>query len=60
VYVDNYPMVFLHAEALMADNETTTVIRADMRDTDEVLAASAPSGLSSPLLPLHSPPGPNK
>jgi hypothetical protein len=40
VYVDNDPMVFLHAEALMADNETTTVIRADMRDVDEVLTAA--------------------
>jgi hypothetical protein len=40
VYVDNDPMVFLHAEALMADNKTTTVVRADMRDTEEVLAAA--------------------
>ncbi|HLJ98946.1 MAG TPA: SAM-dependent methyltransferase [Streptosporangiaceae bacterium] len=40
VYVDNDPVVFLHAEALMADNKTTTVIRADMRNVDEVLAAA--------------------
>jgi hypothetical protein len=40
VYVDNDPMVFLHAEALMADNESTTVVRADMRDSDDVLAAA--------------------
>jgi hypothetical protein len=37
VYVDNDPVVFLHAEALMADNKTTKVIRSDMRDVDEVL-----------------------
>jgi hypothetical protein len=40
VYVDNDPVVFLHAESLMADNNTTTVVRADMRDVDEVLAAA--------------------
>jgi S-adenosyl methyltransferase len=40
VYVDNDPMVFLHAEALMADDKTTSVVRADMRDGDEVLAAA--------------------
>ena len=38
VYVDNDPVVFLHAEALMADNRTTSVVRADMRDVDEVLS----------------------
>jgi trans-aconitate methyltransferase len=40
VYVDNDPVVFLHAESLMADNDTTTVVRSDMRDVDEVLAAA--------------------
>ncbi|HEY1627140.1 MAG TPA: SAM-dependent methyltransferase [Streptosporangiaceae bacterium] len=40
VYVDNDPVVFLHAESLMADNSTTTVVRADMRDVDEVLIAA--------------------
>ena len=38
VYVDNDPVVFLHAEALMADHKTTRVVRADLRDVDEVLA----------------------
>jgi SAM-dependent methyltransferase len=38
VYVDNDPMVFLHAEALMAQGDRTTVVRADMRDADDVLA----------------------
>jgi len=40
VYIDNDPVVFLHAESLMADNETTTVVRADLRDVDEVLATA--------------------
>jgi SAM-dependent methyltransferase len=38
VYVDNDPVVFLHAEALMAKNDSTGVIRSDMRDVAEVLA----------------------
>jgi SAM-dependent methyltransferase len=38
VYVDNDPVVFLHAEALMAKDDTTKVIRADMRDVAAVLA----------------------
>jgi SAM-dependent methyltransferase len=39
VYVDNDPMVFLHAEALMTKgSERTLVVRADMRDADDVLA----------------------
>jgi hypothetical protein len=37
VYVDNDPVVFLHAEALMAKGGTTAVARADMRDVDDVL-----------------------
>ncbi|MBV9854778.1 MAG: SAM-dependent methyltransferase [Streptosporangiaceae bacterium] len=40
VYVDNDPVVFLRAESLMAESETTTVVRADLRDVDEVLAAA--------------------
>jgi len=38
VYVDNDPVVFLHAEALMAGNHATAVARADLRDVDEVLS----------------------
>jgi len=41
VHVDNYPVVFLHAEALMADNQTTTVVREDLRDAGAVLAKAA-------------------
>jgi SAM-dependent methyltransferase len=40
VYVDNDPVVFMHAESLMADDETTTVVRADLRDVEEVLSAA--------------------
>jgi hypothetical protein len=38
VYVDNDPMVFLHAEALMAKGGTTGVVRADMRQVEDVIA----------------------
>jgi SAM-dependent methyltransferase len=40
VYVDNDPVIFLHAEALMADDQSTAVVRADLRDVDTVLAAA--------------------
>jgi SAM-dependent methyltransferase len=51
VYVDNDPVVFLHAEALMAANDATTVVRADLRDVDEVLAKAGE------LLDLSQPTG---
>jgi SAM-dependent methyltransferase len=38
IYIDNDPVVVLHAEALMADNPATAVVAADLRDVDEVLA----------------------
>jgi len=38
VYVDNDPVVSVHAEALMARNHTTAVARADLRDVDGVLS----------------------
>ena len=38
VYVDNDPMVFLHAEELLAGNHATAVVRADLRDVDRVLS----------------------
>ncbi len=38
VYVDNDPVVFMRAEALLADEETVGVVRADLRDVDQVLA----------------------
>lgn len=41
VYVDNDPVVFLRAEALMADKATTAVVRADLHDVDDVLTQAA-------------------
>jgi hypothetical protein len=41
VYVDNDPMVFLHAEALMAKNTSTRVVRADLRDEETVLGEAS-------------------
>ena len=41
VYVDNDPVVSMRAEALMADHDSTAVVRADLRDVDDVLARSS-------------------
>jgi O-methyltransferase involved in polyketide biosynthesis len=37
VYVDNDPVVISHARALLASDERTTVVHADLRDPGEVL-----------------------
>jgi hypothetical protein len=37
VYVDNDPMVLVHGRALLADNDSTTVIEADLRAPEEIL-----------------------
>lgn len=37
VYVDNDPIVLAHGRALLAENEYTTVVTADMREPDSVL-----------------------
>jgi hypothetical protein len=37
VYVDNDPMVLAHGRALLADEVTTTIIQADLRQPDEIL-----------------------
>lgn len=37
VYVDNDPVVRVHAEALLEDNELATFLYADMRDPDQIL-----------------------
>src|SRR3954463_12944373 len=37
VYVDNDPAVHVHGQALLAANENTTVVMADMRRPEEVL-----------------------
>ncbi|MEU8307669.1 SAM-dependent methyltransferase [Actinomadura sp. NPDC048955] len=36
-YVDNDPMVTVHARALVATDELTTIVQADMREPDTVL-----------------------
>ncbi|HEY6279403.1 MAG TPA: SAM-dependent methyltransferase [Streptosporangiaceae bacterium] len=38
VYVDNDPVVLAHGRALLAENEYTTVITADLREPDLILA----------------------
>jgi hypothetical protein len=37
VYVDNDPMVLAHGRALLADEQTTTVIQADIREPEVIL-----------------------
>jgi S-adenosyl methyltransferase len=39
IYVDNDPVVHVHGGALLAQNEQTAVIDADIRDTDRILDA---------------------
>ena len=41
VYVDNDPMALAHGRALLADARTTTVVGADVRQPEELLANSA-------------------
>ena len=38
VYVDNDPMVLAHGRALLADEETSTVIQADIREPEQILS----------------------
>lgn len=38
VYVDNDPMVLVHGRALLEQDERTTVIHADLRDTETIFA----------------------
>jgi hypothetical protein len=38
VYIDNDPIVLVHGRALLAENENTAVITADLRDPKAVLA----------------------
>ena len=37
LYVDNDPVVAVHAQALLTDNATTVAINRDLRDPDEIL-----------------------
>ncbi|MFD0686760.1 SAM-dependent methyltransferase [Actinomadura fibrosa] len=38
VYVDNDPIVLAHGRALLAENANTTVVTADIREPEEILA----------------------
>jgi hypothetical protein len=38
VYVDNDPVVLAHGSALLAENDNTTVIQADLRDSEAIYA----------------------
>jgi hypothetical protein len=38
VYVDNDPIVLAHGRALLAEDESTTVIQADLRTPEQILA----------------------
>lgn len=44
-YVENEPIAVAHAGALLADVDTATITRADLRDVDAVLAAPTVAGL---------------
>lgn len=39
VYVDNDPSVYIHGEALLADDKSTRVVLGDVREPDALLAA---------------------
>ncbi len=38
VYVDNDPSAYIHGQALLVDNDSTTVVLADIREPDKLLA----------------------
>lgn len=44
VYVDNDPMVLAHGRALLCEANTATVVQADIRQPEEVLAAASATG----------------
>jgi hypothetical protein len=52
VYVDNDPMVAAHADALLAEDGTTAVITADLRNPDALLAHPALVGLINLAQPV--------
>lgn len=45
VYVDNDPMVVVHAQALLKDQHPATVIEADVRDPERLLAHPGLTGM---------------
>jgi hypothetical protein len=52
VYVDNDPIVLCHGRALLATNEDTTVITADLRDPASILDHPELRQLIDPALPV--------
>jgi hypothetical protein len=45
VYVDNDPIVLAHGRAMLAEDECTVVVRADIRQPSQILSAPAVRGL---------------
>jgi hypothetical protein len=52
VYIDSDPIVLAHGRALLADNDRTTVITADMRDTEAIWSAPEVVKLIDPGEPV--------
>ncbi|MDA2814353.1 SAM-dependent methyltransferase [Nocardiopsis sp. RSe5-2] len=52
VYVDKDPMVLAHARALLADNNTTIVLKADLTAPKAVLQEAVATGLIDPDRPV--------
>jgi O-methyltransferase involved in polyketide biosynthesis len=52
VYVDNDPIVLCHGRALLATNDDTTVITADLREPDSILKHPELLRLINPSLPV--------
>jgi hypothetical protein len=44
VYVDNDPIAYMHGQALLIDDDTTTVVLADIREPDALLAMPEVNG----------------
>jgi hypothetical protein len=51
VYVDNDPVAVEHSQAILAGDERTAVVHADMRDPDAVLGDPAVQGMLDPGRP---------
>lgn len=52
VYVDNDPVVLSHGRAILAKNENTTILEADLRDPDSILMKSELLRLIDPRKPV--------
>lgn len=52
VYVDNDPTVQVHARALLARDDSTTVLAADLKDIDQVLGHPETNRLLDPSRPM--------